>query len=139
MWRGVLGADGSNSAPEAVTGGDGIETQPVVASDGATVAVAALRCARADARGCGRGGCGKLIDLAPQAVPADFPGSAFCDAAAGDFHRDGWHAIHGQLFLAGRPQAGRATSGGGLLSRRIAPPDAARLALHGLLQQRLRG
>jgi hypothetical protein len=39
VWRVLFASDGSNKAPEAVTAGDGIETQPVVASDGMTVAV----------------------------------------------------------------------------------------------------
>jgi len=97
VWRVNFGADGSNSAPEAVTSGDGIETQPVVASDGATVAV--LRSdARVPIRAAVAAG-GKLIDLAPQAVPADFPGARFVVPQQVIITATDGMTIHGQLFL----------------------------------------
>jgi dipeptidyl aminopeptidase/acylaminoacyl peptidase len=92
-------ADGSNGDPEALTSGDGIETQPVVTSDG-TVAVlrsdvqAPIRAAIVES--------GKLVDLAPQAIPADFPGGRFVTPQQVIFPAADGLEIHGQLFL---PQA----------------------------------
>jgi Tol biopolymer transport system component len=65
IWRIVFAADGSNHALESLTTGEGIETQPVVASDGATIAVLRsdvrlpMRAAVVEA------GSGRLTDLAP--------------------------------------------------------------------------
>jgi dipeptidyl aminopeptidase/acylaminoacyl peptidase len=96
VWRVSFAADGSNSAPQAVTSGDGIETQPVVASDG-TVAVL-----RSDARVPIRAAVvvnAKLVDLAPQAVPADFPGALFVVPQRVILSSTDGMLIHGQLFL----------------------------------------
>jgi dipeptidyl aminopeptidase/acylaminoacyl peptidase len=102
VWRIVFAAAGSNSAAEAITSGDGIETQPVVASDGATVAVL-----RSDARlpiraaviASGHLAGGHLIDLAPQAIPADFPSAKFVVPQQVLFPAADGLEIHGQLFL----------------------------------------
>ncbi len=88
LWRIMFAADGANHAAESVTAGDGIETQPVIASD--SVTVAALR---SDARLPIRAAVvksGELIDLAPQAIPADYPAARFVDTAAGHISRRGW-------------------------------------------------
>jgi dipeptidyl aminopeptidase/acylaminoacyl peptidase len=70
VWRIIFAADGSNHPAESVTAGDGIETQPAIASDSVTVATL-----RSDARLPMRAAMvenGELIDLAPQAIPADY-------------------------------------------------------------------
>jgi dipeptidyl aminopeptidase/acylaminoacyl peptidase len=96
VWRIMLAADGSNHAAESVTAGEGIETQPVVASDGLTVAVL-----RSDARLPIRPAVierGDLIDLAPQAVPADYPAARFVTPRQVIFPAADGLEIHGQLF-----------------------------------------
>lgn len=97
VWRANFAADGASPAPEAVTTGDGIETQPVVASDGATVAVL-----RSDVRLPMRAAIvesGHLTDLAPQAIPADFPADRFVTPQQVIFPAADGLEIHGQLFL----------------------------------------
>jgi len=97
VWRVVFASDGSNNAAEAVTSGDGIETQPVVASDGATVAVL-----RSDVRLPIRAAVaqnGHLVDLAPQAIPADFPAARFVVPQQVIFPAADGLEIHGQLFM----------------------------------------
>ena len=97
VWRVVFAADGSNNAAEAVTAGDGIETQPVVASDGGTVAVL-----RSDVRLPIRAAVvenGHLVDLAPQAIPTDFPGARFVTPKQVIFPAADGLDIHGQLFI----------------------------------------
>jgi dipeptidyl aminopeptidase/acylaminoacyl peptidase len=103
VWR--LAFDGASvGAPEALSNGDGIETQPVIASDGTTVAVL-----RSDAHVPIRAaalGDGKIMDLAPQAVPADFPGAQFVTPHQVIFSAADGMQIHGQLFLPADLKAG---------------------------------
>jgi dipeptidyl aminopeptidase/acylaminoacyl peptidase len=97
VWRIIFATAGSNNAAEAITSGDGIETQPAVASDGATVAVL-----RSDARLPIRAAViagGHLVDLAPQAIPADFPSAKFVAPQQVLFPAADGLEIHGQLFL----------------------------------------
>jgi dipeptidyl aminopeptidase/acylaminoacyl peptidase len=99
IWRVIFAADGSNKAAEALTTGDGIETQPVVASDGTTVAVL-----RSDVRLPIRAAVvendnGHLVDLAPQAIPADYPAAHFVTPQQVIFSAADGLEIHGQLFL----------------------------------------
>ncbi len=97
VWRIIFAAGGSNSAAEAVTAGEGIETQPVVASDGATVAVL-----RSDVRLPIRAAVvesGQPVDLAPQAIPADDPATRFVTPQQVIFPAADGLAIHGQLFM----------------------------------------
>jgi dipeptidyl aminopeptidase/acylaminoacyl peptidase len=97
VWKIAFAADGSNNAAEAITSGDGIETQPVVASDGATIAVL-----RSDVRLPIRAAVvasGHLVDLAPQAIPADFPAEKFITPQQVIFPAADGLEIHGQLFL----------------------------------------
>jgi dipeptidyl aminopeptidase/acylaminoacyl peptidase len=97
VWRVVFAADGSNHAIEAVTAGEGIETQPVVASDGKTVAVL-----RSDVRLPVRPAMvegSQLTDLAPQAMPAGFPSERFVTPRQVIFPAADGMLIHGQLFL----------------------------------------
>jgi dipeptidyl aminopeptidase/acylaminoacyl peptidase len=96
VWRVVFAADGSSNAAYAVTSGEGIETHPVVASDGA---IAVLR---SDMRLPIRAAVvadGKLVDLAPQAIPADFPAAKFIAPQQVIFPAADGLEIHGQLFL----------------------------------------
>jgi dipeptidyl aminopeptidase/acylaminoacyl peptidase len=96
VWRIAFNADGSNKGPEAVTRGDGIETQPVVASDGA---VAVLRSdAHVPMRAAVIRG-DKFVDLAPQAIPADFPATKFVTPQQVLFPAADGLQIHGQLFM----------------------------------------
>jgi len=97
VWRVVFAADGSNKAAQSVTAGDGIETQPVRASDGVTVAVL-----RSDVRLPIRAAVvenGRMVDLAPQAIPADFPAARFVTPRQVIFPAADGMEIHGQLFV----------------------------------------
>jgi dipeptidyl aminopeptidase/acylaminoacyl peptidase len=95
VWK--IAFDGSAPpVPNAVTSGEGIETQPVVASDGAIAVLrsdvhAPMRAAVARS--------GKLDDLAPQAIPKEFPGSRFVTPQQVVFPAADGLEIHGQLFL----------------------------------------
>jgi dipeptidyl aminopeptidase/acylaminoacyl peptidase len=97
VWRVTFDGKGGFTPAQELTSGDGIETQPVVASDGATVAVL-----RSDARLPIRPAVvenGKLTDLAPQAIPAAFPGARFVTPRQVIFSSADGLQIHGQLFL----------------------------------------
>jgi dipeptidyl aminopeptidase/acylaminoacyl peptidase len=96
VWRIGFAPDGSNNGLEAVTSGEGIETQPVIASDGA---IAVLR---SDVRLPIRAAVvasSHLVDLAPQAIPADFPSAKFVAPQQVIFPAADGLEIHGQLFL----------------------------------------
>jgi dipeptidyl aminopeptidase/acylaminoacyl peptidase len=97
IWRVRFAADGSNNTAEALTVGDGIETQPVVASDGITVAAL-----RSDVHLPIRAAVvvsGHVVDLAPQAIPANFPGAKFVTPQKVLFPAADGIEIHGQLFV----------------------------------------
>ena len=102
-WKLSFGEDGSIGALQSVTSGTGIETQPVVASDNTSVAVLhsdahfPMRVAMVDD--------GSLVDLAPQTIPPDFPGSRFVEPQQVIISATDGLAIHGQLFL---PPGGKA-------------------------------
>ncbi len=87
IWQIAFSANGADGQARSVTSGEGIETQPVVASDG-TVAV--LRSdVRVPIRPAAVSGS-SLVDLAPQAIPADFPSAKFVVPAAGHLLRRRW-------------------------------------------------
>jgi dipeptidyl aminopeptidase/acylaminoacyl peptidase len=96
VWRIAFASDGSNNAAEPVTSGEGIETQPVVASDG-TIAVLhsdvhlPIRAAVVSGK--------SPVDLAPQSIPADFPAAKFVAPQQVIFPAADGLEIHGQLFL----------------------------------------
>ena len=97
VWKLSLAEDGSTGPPQAVTSGTGIEAFPAFASDNRTVAVL-----RSDARLPLRPATvqnGLLIDIAPQTIPPDFPGSRFVEPQQVIFKAADGLAIHGQLFL----------------------------------------
>jgi dipeptidyl aminopeptidase/acylaminoacyl peptidase len=101
IWRIHFDANGASKA-EAVTSGKAIETQPVVSSDNSTIAVL-----RSDVRLPIRAAVvfgSNLVDLAPQAIPADFPSAKFVAPQQVIFPAADGLEIHGQLFLpAGIP------------------------------------
>jgi len=97
IWHTVFSADGINTTIKAVTSGDGIETWPVIASDDSTIAVL-----RSDTHLPIRAAVissGKLVDLAPQAIPADFPSAKFVTPQQVILTSADGLEIHGQLFL----------------------------------------
>ena len=95
IWK--LGFGDDTKPATAVTSGSGLETQPVVASDGSTIALL-----RSDARTPMRAAIvrdGNLVDLAPQAIPKGFPGDHFVPPQQVIFPAADGLEIHGQLFL----------------------------------------
>ncbi|MGD0913767.1 MAG: prolyl oligopeptidase family serine peptidase [Terracidiphilus sp.] len=97
IWRIGFAAGVAATAPQQLTSGQGIETQPVVASDGETIAVL-----RSDAKLPMRAAlvnAGGLTDLAPQAIPADFPASKLVTPQQVIFTASDGMTIHGQLFV----------------------------------------
>jgi dipeptidyl aminopeptidase/acylaminoacyl peptidase len=81
-----------------LTRGEGIETSPVIASDGQEIAV--LRSdARVPIRPAVIGANGDLRDLAQQAEPAVFPAASFVVPQQVIFSSADGMRIHGQLFL----------------------------------------
>jgi len=102
VWK-IAFDGGAKPALAAVTSGPGIETQPVVASDG-TIAVL-----RSDVRAPIRAAVardGTLADLAPQAIPQEFPGDRFVTPQQVVFAAADGLDIHGQLFLPPGAHAG---------------------------------
>jgi dipeptidyl aminopeptidase/acylaminoacyl peptidase len=94
VWR--IGAASQAGAPEELTRGEGIETQPVVTSNGAVVVLrsdvhAPMRAAVVRGR--------DIVDLAPEAVPQDYPGARFVTPKQVIFSAADGMQIHGQLFL----------------------------------------
>ena len=83
-------------------------------------------------------GGGAARELAPGTVPSEFPESSPGGAAAGDLQRLGRPAHPWPALPAAGHEEGGAAAGGDLLPWRLPPADGARLALHGVLQQRLR-
>lgn len=96
VWRIDFASDRTNANPQQLSSGEGIETQPVVASDGAVILL------RSDAHLPMRAAVvhnGQLADLAPQAIPPDFPGARFVTPQQVIFPAADGLMIHGQLFL----------------------------------------
>src|SRR5579859_2029292 len=87
-------------APQQLTHGDGIETEPVIASDGAVAMV------RMDARVPARAAVlerDEVRDLAPQTIPAAYPAAKLIVPQQVLFRAADGMEIHGQLFV---PQDG---------------------------------
>jgi dipeptidyl aminopeptidase/acylaminoacyl peptidase len=84
--------------PEAVTSGSGIETAPVLASDNKTIV-----CLRSDAHTTMRPALAaaksELRDLAPQALPSDFPADALVTPQQVIFSSPDGLQMHAQLFM----------------------------------------
>ncbi len=91
--------------PEALTSGDGIEWSPVPVGGGGAVAL--LRSdARRPARPAIRNEAGRVRDLAPEAIPADFPSAALVVPEAVVFSAADGLPIHAQLFLPPEARGG---------------------------------
>lgn len=94
LWR----ISATSSAPAPVTSGKGIEVYPVVGSDSSTVAV--LRSdTRIPLRPAVVTGSGGVLDLAPQAVPADFPAAQMIVPQPVTYSATDGMIIHANLFL----------------------------------------
>jgi dipeptidyl aminopeptidase/acylaminoacyl peptidase len=96
LWSVSVGDGGDGGTPQALTHGDGIETEPAIASDGAVALV------RMDARVPAHAAVletGALRDLAPQTIPADFPAARLVVPQQVIFSAADGMQIHGQLFL----------------------------------------
>lgn len=104
VWEVEFSSDKAPGSPREISSGEGIETQPVIASDQSTVAVL-----RSDAQLPIRAAIvqeGKLVDLAPQAIPSGFPGTRFVTPKQVIFPAADGLEIHGQLFLPSTLRSG---------------------------------
>ncbi len=94
IWK----LDTASGRVSELTRGEGIETAPILSSDGETIAVL-----RSDVRVPMRPAIieenGDLRDLAPQAEPANFPAASFVVPQQVIFSSADGMRIHGQLFL----------------------------------------
>jgi dipeptidyl aminopeptidase/acylaminoacyl peptidase len=97
VWK-LTVADAGISKPVAVTSGEGIELQPVMASDGKSVVV--LRSdARLPLRVASVGDSEQLTDIDPGAIPKDFPADKLVIPQQVILSSADGMMIHGQLFL----------------------------------------
>ena len=92
VWR----LDLKSGAVQQLTSGSGVEDFPVETNDGQIFTLRAeartpLRPARVDRHG--------MIDVAPQALPADFPKEALVDPQLVTFTAPDGVTVHGQLFI----------------------------------------
>lgn len=88
----------AGGAPQALTHGDGIETQPVVASDNRMIAVLHSD-ARMPMRPAVLDQSGRIRDLAPQMIPRDFPGAEMVPPQPVVYSAADGMKIHAHLFL----------------------------------------
>ena len=101
LWE--VAADGGS--PHALTHGEGLEMIPAIGPDG-TVAV--LRSdVHVPIRPAVVGASGELKDLAPQLVPADFPGAKLITPQQVIFSAADGMKIHGQLFVPASVEDGK--------------------------------
>ena len=132
LWQ-VAAAGGE---PRQITHGDGIEVAPVVTTDGS---VALLHSdARIPMRPATVAANGEMHDLAPQLIPAEFPSAKLVIPQQVILTSADGMQIHGQVFLPASANGMPETSRDCLFPWWITPPDAARLALHAVLLERLR-
>jgi dipeptidyl aminopeptidase/acylaminoacyl peptidase len=101
IWK--LSAEGGR--PQAMTTGGGIEWSAEALSDGRGV-VMLHSDTRRPARAALLTGNGETRDLAPEAIPADFPASALVDPQQVIFSAADGMQIHAQLFLPPKGAAG---------------------------------
>jgi len=105
IWKLAI-SDSAVAQPVAVTGGEGIEVEPVVASDSKTVftlrsdARLPLRVAYLEEHG-------QLTDIDPGSMPKDFPAFKLVEPRQVIFSAVDGMMIHGQLFLPPNESAGR--------------------------------
>lgn len=96
--RHIWEVSATSEAPTALSRGNGIETQPVVGSDGHTIVV--LRSdARIPMRPAVLDASGGISDLAPQLIPADFPAAEMVAPQPVIYSSTDGMKIHGDLFL----------------------------------------
>jgi len=94
LWRVPVG----EAKPVALTHGDGIEYGAALVADKTTIAV--LHCdARLPARPAILSADGNLRDIAPETMPADFPGGSFAVPQAVMISSADGMQVHGQLLL----------------------------------------
>jgi len=108
LWKVAAGG----GSPERVTRGEGIEWAPRVLSDGKTVALL-----RSDARRPARPAIlagGEVEDLAPKAIPSDFPTASLVVPQQVIFAAADGLPIHGQLFLPPPDGPGPSLAAGGV-------------------------
>jgi dipeptidyl aminopeptidase/acylaminoacyl peptidase len=102
IWR----VNVQSGPPVAMTGGNGIEWSPVAANNGKDIAF--LRSdARRPARAAIITGPAKPRDLAPEAVPSEFPENSLVEPQPIIFDSADGMKIHAQLFLPARMDANR--------------------------------
>ena len=101
LWREPV----TGGRPEALTRGAGIEWSPVVASDNSTIALLHSD-AQQPARPAVLGASGKMVDLAPEAMPADFPAADLVAPQPVMISAADGLPLHGQLFLPKTAAAG---------------------------------
>jgi dipeptidyl aminopeptidase/acylaminoacyl peptidase len=105
IWK-LAFSDSGVAAPAAVTSGDGIQVEPVVASDNKTVFT--LRSdARLPLRVASIEEYGQLTDLDPGSIPKDFPAFQLVVPQQVILSAADGIVIHGQLFLPPNESAGR--------------------------------
>lgn len=88
----------TGSTPAEITHGKGIETYPVIASDDRTLAILHSG-PRLPIRPAIVSAGGRLHDLAPQMIPANFPAASMVTPQPVIFSATDGLRIHGQLFL----------------------------------------
>ena len=96
IWR-VAAAGGAPVQVEGGAGGTGLEWSPAVTSDGALVFIHSDTARQA--RPAVRLSSGEVRDLAPDAIPADFPQDALVAPQQVIFSAADGVTLHGQLFL----------------------------------------
>lgn len=92
--------------PVELTKGEGIEWTPKMASDGKTIALLRSN-ARRPARPALIAASGQMRDLAPQAIPADFPTNQLVVPKQVILSAADGMKFHGQLFLPRNTQEGK--------------------------------
>ena len=106
LWSASLSpAPHSGQAPQQLTSDDGIEDYPVITSDNTILAVHSD--ARTPVRPVILSGNRGLTDVAPDAMPADFPAASLVIPQNVTFAAADGLTVHGQLFLPPHGQAGR--------------------------------
>jgi dipeptidyl aminopeptidase/acylaminoacyl peptidase len=97
IWRVAV----AGGAPVEVAGGTGLEWSPAVTSDGSLVFIHSdtARQARPAIRLASGPANGEVRDLAPDAIPADFPQGALVTPQQVIFSAADGLTLHGQLFL----------------------------------------
>ena len=97
IWRVAV----AGGAPVEVAGGTGLEWSPAVTSDGSFVFIHSdtARQARPAIRLASGPANGEVRDLAPDAIPADFPQGALVTPQQVIFSAADGLTLHGQLFL----------------------------------------